>query len=111
MQRRRDFLKSIVMGVASTVSSPASTSLAQSSATTPVKMDDRGYWLAVAQRIATPVLITLSRRELKNRMPVEARNPADRVKYAHLEAFGRLIIDWHCRASELIFLIAPIVNR
>ena len=91
MQRRRDFLKSIVMGVASTVSSPASTSLAQSSATTPVKMDDRGYWLAVAQRIATPVLITLSRRELKNRMPVEARNPADRVKYAHLEAFGRLL--------------------
>jgi len=91
MQRRRDFLKSIVMGVASTVSSPASTSLAQSSATTSVKMDDRGYWLAVAQRIATPVLISLSRRELKNRMPVEASNPADRVKYAHLEAFGRLL--------------------
>src|SRR5438270_2555127 len=91
MQRRRDFLKSIVMGVASTVSSPASTSLAQSSATTPVKMDDRGYWLAVAQRIATPVLISLSRRELKNRMPVEASNPADRVMYAHLEAFGRLL--------------------
>jgi hypothetical protein len=65
--------------------------LAQSSATTPVNRDDRSYWLAVAQRIATPVLTSLSRRELKKTMPVEARNPADRAKYAHLEAFGRLL--------------------
>jgi hypothetical protein len=91
MQRRREFLKSIVMGVASAVSSPGSTLLAQSSATTPVNRDDRSYWLAVAQRIATPVLTSLSRRELKKTMPVEARNPADRAKYAHLEAFGRLL--------------------
>src|SRR5690348_13493051 len=91
MQRRREFLKSIVMGVASAVSSPGSTLLAQSSPTTPVNRDDRSYWLAVAQRIATPVLTSLSRRELKKTMPVEARNPADRAKYAHLEAFGRLL--------------------
>jgi hypothetical protein len=91
MQRRREFLKSIVMGVASAVSSTASTSLAQRSATTAVNKDDRNYWLEITQRIATPVLTSLSRRELKKRMPAEARNPTDRIKYAHLEAFGRLL--------------------
>ena len=91
MQRRREFLKSIVIGVASAVSSPVSTSLAQSSAITRVNRDERSYWLAVAQRIATPLLTSLSRRELKKTMPVESTNPSDRVKYAHLEAFGRLL--------------------
>ncbi|HEX3625341.1 MAG TPA: DUF2264 domain-containing protein [Verrucomicrobiae bacterium] len=51
---------------------------------------DRAYWLDVMQRIARPVLENLSQRKLKQVMPVEAANPADRRKYTHLEAFGRL---------------------
>ena len=69
----------------------ATTSVAQAFPTTRANTDDRAYWLAVVQRIATPVLGNLARRELKKMMPIEARVPADRVKYAHLEAIGRLL--------------------
>ena len=43
------------------------------------------------ERIATPVLENLSRRELRKVMPVEAGNPADRSRFTHLEAFGRVL--------------------
>jgi hypothetical protein len=52
--------------------------------------NERIYWLDVMQRIARPVLENLSQRQLRHVMPVEAENPADRRKYTHLEAFGRL---------------------
>jgi hypothetical protein len=55
------------------------------------KTDDRGYWFAVLERIATPVLQNLARRTLRKSMPVEATDPPDREKYTHLEAFGRLL--------------------
>src|SRR5437763_4573624 len=88
MQGRREFLKSLAtIGVAGS----AITSVAQTFPTAGIKTDDRSYWLAVLQKIATPVLANLARRELKKRMPVQARVPADRVKYAHLEAIGRLL--------------------
>lgn len=51
---------------------------------------DRIYWLGVLEKLALPVLENLSRRQLKRQMPVEAANPADRARYTHLEAFGRL---------------------
>jgi hypothetical protein len=91
MLRRREFLRSILIGMASEVSSPGRLSLAQSSAMTPSIGDDRSYWVSVAKTLATPVLTRLSRRELKKTMPIEAKNPADRRKYAHLEGFGRLL--------------------
>lgn len=91
MQRRREFLKSILIGIASGVNSPGRLSPAQSSAITPANVTDRSYWVAVAQKLATPVLTSLSRRELKKTMPVEATNPSVRAKYTHLEAFGRLL--------------------
>src|SRR5437763_8101469 len=88
MQGRREFLKSLAtIGVAGS----AITSVAQTFPTAGIKTDDRSYWLAVLQKIATPVLANLARRELKKTMPVQARVPADRVKYAHLEAIGRLL--------------------
>ena len=55
------------------------------------RMDDRSYWIGVMERIATPVLENLSKRELKKVMPVEAGNPADRGRFTHLEAFGRVL--------------------
>ena len=85
---RREFFKSVaalgVVGLAGVV--PAAENLAASA---PV-LDDRSYWLAVMEKIASPVLENLSRRELKKAMPVEAAS-SDRAQYTHLEAFGRLL--------------------
>jgi hypothetical protein len=53
--------------------------------------ETRAYWLAVLEKLALPILDNLSQRRLKKTMPVEAANPADRARYTHLEAFGRLI--------------------
>jgi hypothetical protein len=92
MKNRREFLKSVtVLGVAGLAGVPAAKSVAQTNSIATGTSDDRAYWLAVMERIATPVLENLSRRELKKNMPVEAANPADRAKYTHLEAFGRLL--------------------
>jgi hypothetical protein len=89
MQSRRRFLKSAaVLGVAG-ATSVASTP--QTSAATIGNANHRAYWLDVLEKIATPVLENLARRELKKAMPVEAANPADRAKYTHLEAFGRTL--------------------
>jgi hypothetical protein len=92
MGSRREFFKSVTaLGVAGMVGAPAVQSVAQTLSAASDQTDDRGYWLAVMERIATPVLENLSRHELKKRMPVEAANPADRARFAHLEAFGRLL--------------------
>ena len=51
--------------------------------------DDRAYSLQVLQRIADPVLTSLSENRLKQSMPVEGGT--DRAAYTHLEALGRLL--------------------
>lgn len=92
MENRRGFLKSVAaLGVAGLAGAPATESVAQTLGVVDDKTDDRGYWLGVLEKIATPVLDNLSRRELKKAMPVEAANPADRARFTHLEAFGRLL--------------------
>ncbi len=96
MANRREFLKSAALlgvvgaagaAVAQTVADVASQPSSQSA---PLS-SDREYWLNLMGRIAMPVLENLSQRQLKSRMPIEAANPGDRRKYAHLEAFGRLL--------------------
>lgn len=54
---------------------------------------ERDYCISVLTRIANPVLEALSRDELKEKMPVEARQGLinDRKQYTYLEAFGRLM--------------------
>jgi len=58
------------------------------------KMNDgageRKYLITVMLKIADPVLNALSKNELKQKMPVEAKT-ADRQNYTYLEAFGRLL--------------------
>jgi hypothetical protein len=55
--------------------------------------DDRRYWIELLTRIAHPVLAALSKRKLKQVMPVEAPhgNIDERRQYTYLEAMGRLL--------------------
>jgi hypothetical protein len=50
----------------------------------------RDYFVQSIIRIADPVLMSLSKNELKKKMPVEAKQN-DRRNYTYLEAFGRLL--------------------
>jgi hypothetical protein len=92
MEKRREFIKSITaLGVLGFSVVPAVNSSGQTLPVATGKIDDRSYWLAVMEKIATPVLENLARHELKKNMPVEAANPVERARYTHLEAFGRLL--------------------
>ena len=57
------------------------------------EISDREYWSGLLTRIATPVLESLSKGELKKNMPVECRpgHEVDRRKVTYLEAYGRLM--------------------
>lgn len=91
MSSRREFLKSAAaLGVLGMAGVPATDSLAQTPAT-PDKASARAYWVETLQKVASPVLENLSKRQLKKNMPVEAKKPTDRAHYTHLEAFGRLL--------------------
>jgi hypothetical protein len=59
----------------------------------PEAENDRAYWLRTMSRVAEPVLTNLAAGTLKRNMPVECvtGNVADRRKYSHLEAIGRLL--------------------
>ena len=54
-------------------------------------LTDREYWVAVAGRLAEPVLVNLAAGTLRARMPVEEIEGAGRRTVTHLEAFGRLL--------------------
>jgi len=82
MTNRRNLLKSIAaLGAAAQVEAQPRTET------------DRDYWLALLARLAEPVLTNLARGTLRRNMPVEcaAGHEADRRKYTHLEALGRLL--------------------
>ena len=55
---------------------------------------DREQWLRWVERVSEPVLVVLSRRELRKSMPVEARPglQEQRAVGTHLEALGRLLM-------------------
>src|ERR1017187_7265768 len=54
---------------------------------------DRQYWVRTMGKVAEPVLSNLAAGTLKRNMPVECvtGNVADRRRYTHLEALGRLL--------------------
>jgi len=66
---------------------------ADSKETVGLSMPDREYWIHVITTIATPLLESLSKGELKKNMPVECKpgHSTDRRKVTYLEAFGRLM--------------------
>ncbi|WP_077623000.1 DUF2264 domain-containing protein [Sediminibacillus massiliensis] len=53
--------------------------------------NDRTYWLESLNKIAHPVLTALTRRELKQSMPVEMKKGTNRDHFSHLEAMARLL--------------------
>ena len=67
--------------------------LAAAQASAQTAESDRQYWVRMMAKIAEPVLANLAAGTLKRNMPVEttAKNVADRRKYTHLEAIGRLL--------------------
>ena len=92
MKGRREFLKSLGTASAAIAAGvPLPKSVVHTVAPAADRLRDRDYWLAVMKKIASPVLESLARRQLKKMMPVEAANPIERGKYTHLEAFGRLL--------------------
>jgi hypothetical protein len=57
----------------------------------PAAAPDRDVWIALAKKLADPVLGNLAGGTLRARMPVEQAASADRGNVTHLEAFGRLL--------------------
>jgi len=90
--KRRMFLQNAAMlGAAPLVSAiPADTATSNRESTART----RNFWLNYLEKLAYPVLSCLATDQLKQKMPVEAQNPAlvkERTKYTHLEAFGRIL--------------------
>ncbi len=81
--KRRQFAK--LMGASGLLGWPQLTS------GQPPAPSDRTYWLGILDQLSRPVLSHLARNELKTKMPIEAHQPGERQKFAHLEAFGRLM--------------------
>jgi hypothetical protein len=88
---RRDFLKATATAAVAPLSPTSAASADAAGAVQPAEETDRTRWVAIARRLADPVLNNLANRTLKARMPVEEASGANRRGVTHLEAFGRLI--------------------
>jgi hypothetical protein len=88
---RRGFLKATATVAVAPVSLTPAASVDAAGAVQPAGEADRTRWVALARRLADPVLNNLANRTLKARMPVEEASGANRRGVTHLEAFGRLI--------------------
>ena len=88
MNRRNAFKYLSLLGLA-----PLANKVSGNGTFIQVDITDRDYWVKVLTRIATPVLESLSKGELRKNMPVECRpgKEADRRTVTYLEAFGRLM--------------------
>jgi hypothetical protein len=88
MQRRSFIIKSGLAGMAGMAGRPfpVKTTLRE-------EKDDRSLTAEVMRTIAEPVLVSLSRGELKKNMPVQCRagEEESRAQVTYLEAFGRLM--------------------
>lgn len=88
MNRRNAFKYFSLLGLA-----PLANQLKASTPGILPEIVDREYWLKVLIRIADPLLVSLSKGELRKNMPVECKpgSESDRRKVTYLEAFGRLM--------------------
>lgn len=88
MDRRNAFKYLSLLGLAPLADKLSAATLAESKV-----LPDRQYWVNVLTSIASPVLESLSKGELRKNMPVECKpgREADRRTVTYLEAFGRLM--------------------
>lgn len=88
MNRRSTFKYLALLGIL-----PFAGKLKASALDASPEIPDRKYWVNVLTRIATPLLESLSRGELKKNMPVECKPgmEASRRQVTYLEAFARLM--------------------
>src|SRR4051794_35426341 len=90
--KRRKFLQNTgMLGIAPLFSLPL---VANSAISIKPALLPRTLWLNYLEKLSAPVLDALAVNQLKEKMPVEAKEPVlvnDRAKYTHLEAFGRLL--------------------
>lgn len=54
-------------------------------------ISDRQYWINTLTKIIDPVLNSLSKEQLRKKMPVKGKEAEARKQFAYLEAFGRLM--------------------
>jgi hypothetical protein len=94
MPNRREFLKAIALtGAAAVPASRAAADAVPSLNFGESGASDRAYWLKVVEKIGTPVLVNLARRELRAKMPLEGNGPKERaLRCSYLEAFARLLV-------------------
>ena len=88
MNRRNAFKYLSLIGLA-----PVAGKLSAANFPAAPEIVDRSYWIDVLTKVATPLLESLSKGELRKNMPVECKPglEADRRKVTYLEAFGRLM--------------------
>lgn len=88
MDRRSAFKYLSLLGLAPLADKLSAATPAESKA-----LPNRQYWVNVLTSIASPVLESLSKGELRKNMPVECKpgREADRRTVTYLEAFGRLM--------------------
>src|SRR5690606_3225779 len=92
MQRRKFLRWSSLLGLAGSLPLSEAVAMAPESEK-PAPADDRAYWVALLDKMATPVLANMSKGLLRKNMPVvysptwDGRNK----EVAYMEAFGRLI--------------------
>ena len=88
MDRRSTFKYLTLLGLL-----PIAGKLKASTVDVSPEIPDRRYWVSVLTRIATPLLESLSKGELKKNMPVECKPAMDvsRRQVTYLEAFARLM--------------------
>jgi hypothetical protein len=94
MPNRRAFLKTAAAaGLVQATGAVPFAALGQPTASAGTGQDDREYWLTAVERLTTPVLGHLSRRELRKAMPVETFGDSAKLRqYTYLEAFARLLV-------------------
>ncbi|MDB5091144.1 MAG: hypothetical protein JWR09_5138 [Mucilaginibacter sp.] len=91
MKRRRFIQNAGLLGIAPLVTPSFVAEASEISLSTG---NTRKFWLNYLEKLADPILTALAVDQLKEKMPVEAKEPSmvnDRAKYTHLEAFGRLL--------------------
>ena len=83
---RRDFFKRL--GAGGALAAAGAAVHAQPPATAGAA--DRERWVGALRKLADPILDNLANETLKQKMPVEQADGANRVPVTHLEALGRL---------------------